>query len=268
MDVTGSEDDAFKFRVLSLRQLKDGLFFMHNGSFTRLREVVAYFNDGLPQDPEAAVAGTLTPRFTHPRGPDSSRGLGLDDEQIDDLTDFLENALYDPAFLYFDPDSTTDTFQLNVRDLTYATFRPDLAALGAIDGLMASGLAQANNDALSRRDMGLEFLDVTAQVDIVLIASDSLDDGQQQEDVYGITNNSSEIVDTDLLIVAQRLAGQIEMTNASGITATGDPYCREFLPNGVLLPGQSMVKTLRFTRQPDDPPVSYTLLLLSGQGRP
>jgi hypothetical protein len=29
-----------------------------------------------------------------------------------------------------------------------------------------------------------------------------------------------------------------------------------------------MVKTLRFTRQSDDPPVSYTLLLLSGQGNP
>ena len=43
--------DAFKFRVLTLRQLKDGRNFMHNGAFTKVREVVEYFNAGVPQDP-------------------------------------------------------------------------------------------------------------------------------------------------------------------------------------------------------------------------
>ncbi len=46
-------------------------------------------------------------------------------------------------------------------ELTYSVYRPDLAALGAIDGLMPSGRAVSTNDGLSRRDKGLEFLNVT-----------------------------------------------------------------------------------------------------------
>jgi hypothetical protein len=36
----------------------------------------------------------------------------------------------------------------------------------------------------------------------------------------------------------------------------------------VLLPGQSLIATLFFKREPRDPPVRYTLGLLSGQGNP
>jgi hypothetical protein len=70
---------------------------------------------------------------------------------------------------HFDARSTTDTFQLNERDMNYSVFRPDLAALKTVDGRPASGLPQDNDDALSRRDMGLEFLDVTSRVNIALI---------------------------------------------------------------------------------------------------
>jgi hypothetical protein len=131
-----------------------------------------------------------------------------------------------------------------------------------------SGRPQDNDDALSRRDMGLEFLDVTGQVDIALIESTSIGGGRRQRDVYRITNNSSSIVDTHLLLIAQGLADQIEMENASGMTSTSDPYLRVFLRDGVLLPGQSIVKTLLFKRRSQAPPVSYTLTLLSGQGTP
>ena len=115
---------------------------------------------------QAGAASTLTPRFTHPRGPGSPRGLGLSDDQVDDLTDFLENGLYDPAFVHFDPDSPTRMFELSPPDFLYSIYRPDLAALGAVDGRPASGRPQDNDDALSRRDTGLEFLDVTNRVDV------------------------------------------------------------------------------------------------------
>lgn len=36
--------------------------------------------------------------------------------------------------------------QPNAQDLTYSIYRPDLAALGAIDGFMLSGLPISNND--------------------------------------------------------------------------------------------------------------------------
>ena len=100
-EITFKDEDAFKFRAVTLRQLKDAGTFFHNGSFTNLRDVVQYFNAGRPQDRVAGAAPTLSPRFTHPRGPDSRVGLGLRDDQVNDLTDFLENALYDPAFVKY-----------------------------------------------------------------------------------------------------------------------------------------------------------------------
>jgi hypothetical protein len=168
---------------------------------------------------------------------------------VDDLTDFVENALYDPAFVHFDPSSTTDTLKLNPRDVTYSVYRPDLAALGAIDGRPGSGRPPDNDDALSRRDMGLEFLDVTSQVNIALVSSTPAGGGRR-EDVYRITNIGAAPVDTHLLLIARGLSSEVELENASGTTSSGDPYIREFLPDGVLLPGQSIVKGLRFKLHP------------------
>src|SRR3954469_13408058 len=174
-EITARDSDAFKFRVLTLRQLKDARFFFHNGSFTSVKDVVRYFNDGVPQDAEAGAAPTLTRRFTHPRGADAPRGLGLNRDEVDDLTDFIENGLYDPAFVHFDPKSPTTMFQLSPRDVLYSVYRPDLAALQGTDGGPASGLPEDNDDPLSRRDKGLEFLDVTAQVNIAAFGATGRD---------------------------------------------------------------------------------------------
>jgi len=246
---------------LQLRQLKDARTFFHNGSLTKVRDVVEYFNAGVPQDPTGA-APTLSARFTNPRGPGFRRGLGLSERQVDDLTDFLENALYDPAFVHFDPNSTTDTLQPNERDLTYSKYRPDLAALGAKDGFMPSGLAIDDNDPLARRDEGLEFLDVTARTAIARVGSD---DGTNS---YKITNSSSSVIDTHLLVIVEGLSKDVRLKNASGTTSGGDPYRRIFLPNGVLQPGHSIVVRLRFAGRREDRPAQYTLTLLSGQGNP
>src|SRR5262249_18421949 len=144
-----------------------------------------------------------------PRGPDS-RGLGLSEQQVDDLTDFLENALYDPAFAHFDPNSSTDTLQPNERDLTYSKYHPDLAALGAKDGLMLSGLAIDDNDPLARRDEGLEFLDVTPQAAISRL------DSEDDTDAYRITNDGSSVIDTHLLVIASGLPAGVRLLNSSG----------------------------------------------------
>jgi hypothetical protein len=121
---------------------------------------------------------------------------------------------------------------------------------------------------LARRDEGLEFLDVTSQAAIERIDSDS--QSGRQTDEYRITNVSASVVDTNLLIIVQGLSNGIQLENASGITHSGDPYIRVFLPNGVLEPGQSIVQTLIFTRKGGNnaPPASYALDLLSGQGNP
>jgi hypothetical protein len=256
---------------LTLRQAKDAHNFFHNGTLTSVREVVEYFNAGVPEDPTAGAAATLSPRFTNPRGAGFPNGLGLKTEQVDDLTSFIEDGLYDPAHVIYDPNSTTPSFALNTRDLTYSQYRPDLAALGAKDGFVISGKAIDDNDPLTRRDEGLEFLDVTNKLGVRLTRDIR---GQREVDTYTIRNIStatdvSGIVDTNLLIIAQGLSNGVQLENASAISSSGEPYLRVFLPDGVLNPGESIVEQLIFNkRQPGSEPVSYTLDFLSGQGEP
>jgi hypothetical protein len=264
-EVTHDPNDAFEFRVLTLRQLKDGRTFFHNGSFTKVRDVVEYFNAGVPQDPTDAAAPTLSARFTNPRGPGYPNGLGLSPQQVDDLTDFLENALYDPAFVHYDPTSSTDTLQPNPNDLTYSKYHPELAALGAKDGFLLSGLAIDDNDPLARRDEGLEFMDVTSQLATQLRVETGRD---EQVNVVRITNTSTSLVDTHLLAIVEGLPATVRMENASGITHDGKPYLRIFLPDGVLSPGQSIERNLVFESPSSGVPVRFNLTFLSGQGRP
>jgi len=246
-------------------KLKGSLFFLHSGEFTNTRDVVEYFNAGVPQNPVTGAASTLTPRFTKPRGPNAPSGLGLSEAQVDAITDFIDNALYDPAFVKYDPNSTTITMQPNARDLTYSVYRPDLAVLGAKDGFVPSGLAISNNDPLSRRDEGLEFLDVSNELNVQLASSSA---GTQQTNVYTIANKSTSIVDTHLLIIVRGLPAGVSLTNASAVASTGDPYLRVFLPSGVLNPGQSITETLVFQGPPNALRANYNLDFLSGQGNP
>ncbi len=264
-EITQNTGDAFKFRSLTMRQLKDARTFFHNGSFTKVRDVVEYFNAGVPQDPTAGAAPTLSPRFTSPRGQGFGGGLGLSKRQVGDITDFLENALYDPAFAHYDPNSTTSSFQPNERDLTYSKYRPDLAALGAKDGFMLSGKAIDGNDPLTRRDEGLEFLDVTSKISTQLSKYLS---GDEEVVTCRIINISSSIIDTHLLIVVNGLQPGVRMDNSSGTTSGGEPYLRVFLPDGVLNPRQTIRRELIFERKPHGPALNYTLTFLSGQGKP
>ena len=266
-EITFKDEDAFEFRVVTLRQLKDARTFFHNGSFTKVRDVVQYFNAGVPQDPVAGAAATLSKRFTNPRGRGWPRGLGLSPAQVDDLADFIENGLYDPALVHHDPRSSTQTFQPNERDLTYSKYRPDLAALHAIDGRMISGLPVDNDDPLSRRDMGLEFLDVTPQVSVAQ-AQSGLGRRGRHWDTYRFTNISSSVVDTHLIVIVQGLDRGVRLANAAGTTSSGEPYLRVYLPNGVLRSGESIVRSLELIGHREQGRARYTLQLLSGQGRP
>ncbi|HEY2403364.1 MAG TPA: cytochrome c peroxidase [Steroidobacteraceae bacterium] len=261
-------NDGFKFRVLTLRQLKDGRNFMHNGSFTKVRDVVEYFNAGVPQDPTAARAGTLSKAFTNPRGPGAPSGLGLSEAQVNDLTEFLENALYDPALVKYEPRSSTDTLQPNERDLTYSKYHPELVALGAKDGFMLSGEAIDDNDPLTRRDEGIDPpIDVTSEVTIVRV--DRTVRWGRLRDVYRITNSSTSVIDTNLLMIAESLPRNVQLIGRhTGTASNGAPYLRVFLTDGVLLPGQSTTQTLDFRVPPGVTHASYNLDLRSGQGNP
>ncbi|HET7539422.1 MAG TPA: cytochrome c peroxidase [Polyangiaceae bacterium] len=258
-EITHDPDHAYKFRSLTLRQLKDARTFFHNGSFSDIREVVRYFNEGIAQDGLfAGRAKTLEPRFTNPRGKYTARGLGLSDDQIDAVSDFLENGLYDPGF--------AGVFQPNEADLSYSKNHPELVALGAKDGQLLSGRAIDNDDPLSRRDQGLEFLDVTKQVRLELTDSDH--SRSKAEDVYQLSNVSDTVVDTHLLIIVRGLPARARLENASGTTHAGDPYIRVFLPGGVLQPGQRIKQRFVFSGVGQYRPRAERITLLSGQGEP
>ena len=254
-------EDRYKFRSLTLRQLRDARQFFHNGSFESVRDVVEYFNAGIPQDPTAGAEPTLDVRFTNPRG-DGTQGLGLTPQEVDDLTDFLENGLYDPTF--------AESFQPTADDLNYSVMHPTLAAAGAVDGMLLSGLAIDDDDPLSRRDQGLEFLDVTAQAEMSVSTTGSTD-------TWVITNTSASVIDTHLLVIVTGLESGVtvdapEQTRnrarpggrPSG-EPVGQPVYRVFLPKGVLEPGASISVDIVRSGGSND---SYGLKLLSGQGEP
>jgi hypothetical protein len=220
---------------------------------------VSYFNDGIAQDRQfAGRAKTLELRFTHPRGRRTPRGLGLSEHQIDAITDFLEDGLYDPGFV--------EAFQPNEADLNYSSNRPELAALGAKDGQILSGRAIDNDDPLSRRDQGLEFLDVAHQVHAERV--DAHRSRRTAEQVYRFTNTSDSVVDTHLLIILRGLPAGVRLQNSSGTTRDGDPYIRVFLPNGVLQSGQQITQRFVFNDLARSAAPAFEIALLSGQGDP
>jgi len=108
--------DMYKFKVPQLYNLKDSPFYGHGGSFTRVRDVVSYKNAAIAEHlgvPSQQLAGAFAP-------------LELTETDIDALTEFLEEALYDPALDRFTPD------------------------------LLPSGYCFPNNDGKSRRDLGCQ----------------------------------------------------------------------------------------------------------------
>ena len=65
--------------------MKDSPFYFHGSSKRSLREVVEYFNDAIPENDN--VDKNISSFF---------RPLSLTEQEIDDLTVFLETGLFDP----------------------------------------------------------------------------------------------------------------------------------------------------------------------------
>ncbi len=113
---TKLDADMYKFKVPQLYNLKDAGFYFHGASKTSLHAVVEYFNAGVPENP-LIPASQISSLF---------RPLGLTPEEVADLTEFLENGLFDPDMLRYVPTQTM------------------------------SGNCFPNNDPQSRKDMGCQ----------------------------------------------------------------------------------------------------------------
>ncbi len=87
------DEDLYKFKVPQLYNMKDVGFYFHGASKNSLREVVEYFNLAITENPDVPQ-DRIDPLF---------KPLGLTPSQVTDLTEFLENGLYDPNLLRYKP---------------------------------------------------------------------------------------------------------------------------------------------------------------------
>ena len=91
---TGNPEDNFKFKTPQLYNMKDSPFYGHGGTFHTVREVIEYKNAAIKENGNAPD-GQLADEF-YP--------LELTNNEINDLVNFLENALYDGNLMRYAPD--------------------------------------------------------------------------------------------------------------------------------------------------------------------
>ncbi|MFK7780941.1 cytochrome-c peroxidase [Psychroserpens sp.] len=82
---TGNAEDDYKFKTPQLYNLKDVTFFGHGGSFQTIKDVISYKNNAIAENQNVPVSQI----------PEMFTPLNLDDAQVDAITAFIENALYD-----------------------------------------------------------------------------------------------------------------------------------------------------------------------------
>ncbi|MFK5971829.1 MAG: cytochrome c peroxidase [Flavobacteriaceae bacterium] len=90
---TNDPNDDYKFKTPTLYNLKDVAHLGHGGSFTTIKEVIVYKNKAIPEN-TIVPSDKLSPQFDP---------LGLNQEEIAQLTAFIENALYDNALTRYTP---------------------------------------------------------------------------------------------------------------------------------------------------------------------
>lgn len=83
---TGKSEDMFAFKVPGIYNMSDSPFYFHGSSKRSLREVVDYFNKGIPENPRVPKEN-IAPHL-HP--------LGLSEQEVEELVIFLEESLRDP----------------------------------------------------------------------------------------------------------------------------------------------------------------------------
>ncbi|MFI1771832.1 cytochrome-c peroxidase [Thalassobellus citreus] len=92
---TKNTDDDYKFKVPQLYNLKDVNFYGHGGSFTSVKEIISYKNKAIPENSEVP-SNKISPLF---------KPLNLTEEEVDLITVFVEDALYDPNLIRYQPTS-------------------------------------------------------------------------------------------------------------------------------------------------------------------
>jgi cytochrome c peroxidase len=99
--------DNYKFKVPQIYNLKDSPFFGHGGDFKSVREVIEYKNLAIARNP-AVPNSQLAAEFVP---------LGLSDEEISQLTRFVESALHDASLDRYNPSTLPSGFCFPNNDI-------------------------------------------------------------------------------------------------------------------------------------------------------
>ncbi len=92
---TGQEKDMFRFRVPQLYNLGDSGPYFHGSSKQNLRDVMDYFNNGVPEN-SRVPASQISPFF---------KPLHLTSDELTDLLAFIRDGLHDPNLQRYVPDA-------------------------------------------------------------------------------------------------------------------------------------------------------------------
>ena len=92
---TGNSEDDYKFKTPQLYNLKDVTFYGHGGSFKTVKEIITYKNEAVHENSDVS-SNKLSPLF---------QPLNLTEDEIDLITLFVENSLYDANLKRYQPNS-------------------------------------------------------------------------------------------------------------------------------------------------------------------
>ncbi len=92
---TLNPEDDYTFKTPTLYNLRDLNFFGHGGSFNSVKEVIEYKNAAVAENTEVPESNLS----------DEFKPLGLTAEEINQLTSFIENGLYDDNLERYVPES-------------------------------------------------------------------------------------------------------------------------------------------------------------------
>lgn len=105
-DFTKNSNDDYKFKVPTLYNLRDAKFYGHGSSFSSIRDIIAYKNNGVKQNRDVPNSQLASQFGT----------TNLTDDEIDDITAFLTNALYDPNLQRYVPNEVLSGYCFPAND--------------------------------------------------------------------------------------------------------------------------------------------------------
>ncbi len=92
---TGNTADNYKFKIPQLYNLKDSPFYGHGSSFSTIQDIIAYKNTGTKEN------GNVPDQYLSP----DFKPLGLTEGEIQSITEFITNGLYDDNLERYTPNS-------------------------------------------------------------------------------------------------------------------------------------------------------------------